>query len=108
MVETALNVASTLWTHFHAWHPGSQVVYTMVVISVLSAILITRMTGAAALIAIPASFVLLYYSAMVSNFAALSIPMVAVGAVEKALIFSVIGHFIGGMLVLGVFRVTDR
>ncbi len=108
MVETALNVASTLWTHFHAWHPGSQVVYTMVAISALSAILITRMTGAAALIAIPASFVILYYSAMVSNFAALSIPMVAIGTIEKAMIFSVIGHFIGGMLVLGFFRVADR
>jgi hypothetical protein len=107
MVETALTTASILWTNFHAWHPASQVTYTIFAVSVLSAILITRMMGATALISIPASFVILYYSAMVGNFAALSIPMIEVGAIEKALIFSVIGHFVGGVLVLSIFRVAE-
>ena len=108
MVETVLSVASTLWTNYHAWHPEDQVLYAITAISVLSAILITRMTGATALISIPASFVILYYSAMLCNFAALSIPMVEVGAFQKALIFAVIGHFIGGVLVLGLFKVAER
>ena len=108
MVETTVSVVTTLWTNFHNWHPGSLVLYTMLIISCLSAILITRMTGAIALIAIPASFVILYYSAMLCNYAAVSVPMVAVGEMQKALIFSVIGHFIGGLLILGIFRVAQR
>ncbi len=108
MVETTVSAVTTLWTNFHNWHPGSQVLYTMLIFSCMSAILITRMTGAVALIAIPASFVILYYAAMLSNFAALSIPMIAVGAMEKALIFSVLGHFVGGLLILGIFRVAER
>jgi hypothetical protein len=108
MFESAFSFASSLWTNFHAWHSVSQVNHAMIAISVLSALLITRITGSTGLITIPASFVILYVTAMVSNFGGSSIAMTEIGVFQKAVFFSVMGHFIGGIIILGIFKVADR
>lgn len=108
MFDSAFSVASSLWSNFHAWHFESQINQAMIAISVLSALLITRVTGSTGLITIPASFVILYVAAMMGNFGGSTIPMTEIGIFQKAVFFSVIGHFFGGLLVLGIFKVADR
>lgn len=108
MFESVFSVASSLWGNFHAWHPEGQINHAMIAISVLSALLITRITGSTGLITVPASFVILYVTAMLSNFGGSTFAMSEIGIFQKAVFFSVIGHFIGGLIVLGIFKVADR
>ena len=108
MVETAVSVASTLFGNFLAWHPAPQAVYIMIAMSALSAIIISRIVGSSPFVSVPLGFVVLYGAAMILNFAAVAIPMVEMNVLQKAMVFSVLGHFIGGIFVLGVFRLAER
>ena len=108
MFDTYFAMISTLWTNFHAWHPAYMVLYTIVGMSLVAAILLSRIIGKTSLITVPSSFVILFYSALLLNFGGLSIPMTETSEIQKAMIFSVLGHFMGGVMVLGIFKAASR
>ena len=108
MFDTLVDPVVKVWTSYNEWHPPLMMLYAIVGMSMASALVVWRVTGAMGLIAIPTGFVLLYYTAMVTNFAGMSFPLAGIGYFERALIFSTVGHFVGGVLLLGFFKVADR
>jgi hypothetical protein len=82
--------------------------YTMLVVGALSAWIITRFVVAPPLIAGPVSFIALTFAAMVSNFSGRSQVLMGISDMQKAVIFTVIGHTVAGILLLSIFRVAGK
>ena len=96
------------WNDFTAWNPPQLVLYTIWGFGILSAWVITRFVVAPPLFAGPISFIALTFAAMISNFAARSQVLMGTSELQKALMFTVVGHAIAGILLLATFRVGHR
>ncbi len=103
-----VDIALRYWNDFAAWNPPQTVLYTMWGFGVLSAWIITRFVASPPLFAGPISFIVLTFAAMLSNFAARSYVMMGANDLQKALLFTVIGHAIASVILLAVFRVGHR
>ncbi len=103
-----IDIALRYWHDFAVWNPPQMVLYTIWGFGVLSAWVITRFVAFPPLFAGPISFIVLTFAAMVSNFSARGYVMMGANDLQKALLFTVIGHAVAGVILLSVFRVGHR
>ncbi len=102
------DTAFHFWTDFISWNPPEMVMYTMLAVGALSAWIITRFVLAPPMFAGPISFIALTFAAMVSNFAGRSQAIMGISDVQKAILYTVIGHAIAGIILLATFRVGGK
>lgn len=107
-MENALDTFMRFWSDFSAWNPPHLTLNTIVAFGILSAWMMTRVVAAAPLFSGPVSFIILTVSAMLSNFAFREVGMMGTSEVQKALIFTVLGHAIAGILLLAIFKVGAK
>jgi hypothetical protein len=107
-MENALDTFVRFWSDFNAWNPPYLTLYTIISFGVLSAWFMTRIVSAAPLFAGPVSFVTLTIAAMLSNFSFREVSMMGTSEIQKALIFTLLGHAIAGVLLLAFFKVGAR
>jgi hypothetical protein len=103
-VDTALR----FWNDFSSWTPPTLVMYTMLGFGVLSSWVMTRFVAAAPLFAGPISFMVLTFAAMLCNFSFRGVPMMGTSDLQKALLFTTVGHAIAGLILLAVFKVGEK
>lgn len=96
-----------LWQGFTTWNPATEVNYAILSVSLLSALILQRFIGGLPFLTMPVSFVTLVLSARISNYLATGIDLAAVGDFQKAAAFSVVGHLVGGLLILAIFGVKE-
>lgn len=96
------------WTDFTSWNPPEMVMYTMLAIGALSAWIITRFVVAPPMIAGPTSFIALTFAAMISNFSGRGQVIMGISEVQKAILYTVIGHAVVGIVLLAIFRVGGK
>jgi hypothetical protein len=107
-MEHYFDITVRFWTEFSAWHPPLVVWYTLLGFGAMSAWTITRFVSAPPMIAGPASFAMLTYAAMITNFAARTQVMMGTSEFQKALFFTVLGHAAAALVLLAIFRVTHK
>jgi hypothetical protein len=107
-MEQYIDFAVRFYNDFISWSPPKLTLYTMVAFGVLSSWIMTRIVAAPPLFAGPICFVVLTSAAMLSNFTLHGIPMMGITDVQKALLFTLIGHAVAGVLLLAIFRVTEK
>jgi hypothetical protein len=96
------------WGDFTSWSPPDLVLYTILGFGVLSSWIMTRYVAAPPLFAGPISFMILTFSAMLSNFAARAHTMMGTSDLQKALMFTVLGHAVAGIILLCLFKVGEK
>jgi hypothetical protein len=107
-MEPYIEIAMRFWSEFSTWTPTSIVLYTMLGFGVLSAWIMTRVVAAAPLFAGPISFMILTFAAMVSNFAARSQVMMGTSELQKAIIFTALGHAVAGLILIVIFKTSAK
>jgi hypothetical protein len=107
-MEPYIDIAMRFWSEFSTWTPTSIVLYTMLGFGVLSAWIMTRVVAAAPLFAGPISFMILTFAAMVSNFAARSQVMMGTSELQKAIIFTALGHAVAGLILIVIFKTSAK
>jgi hypothetical protein len=107
-MEPYIDIAWRFWSEFSTWTPTSVVLYTIIGFGVLSSWIMTRFVDAAPLFAGPISFMILTVAAMVSNFSARSQVMMGTTDLQKAIIFTTVGHAIAGLVLLVVFKAGSK
>jgi hypothetical protein len=103
-----IEIAMRFWSEFTTWTPPQVVLYTILGFGVLSAWIMTRFAAAAPLFVGPVSFITLTFAAMVSNFAARGHTMMGTTDLQKALLFTTLGHAIAGVILLGLFKASKK
>jgi hypothetical protein len=103
-----IDIAFRYWSDFTVWNPPQIVLYTILGFGILSSWVITKFVASPPLFAGPISFIVLTFAAMLGNFAARGYVMMGANDLQKALLFTVIGHAIAGIVLLAVFRVGHR
>jgi hypothetical protein len=107
-MENSLDSFMRFWSDFSNWNPPHFTLYTIVFFGLLSAWLMTRVVAAAPLFSGPVSFIVLTVAAMLSNFTFREVGMMGTTEIQKALIFTVLGHAIAGVLLLALFKVGAK
>ncbi len=107
-MEQYIDIATRLWNEFSSWSPTSVVLYTMLGFGVLSAWIMTRIVAAAPLFAGPICFIVLTFAAMVSNFSVRDQAMMGTTELQKAIMFTAVGHAVAGLLLLIVFKASSK
>jgi hypothetical protein len=107
-MEYYTEIALRFWSEFTTWTPPQVVLYTILGFGVLSAWIMTRFAAAAPLFVGPISFIILTFAAMVSNFAARGQAMMGTTDLQKALLFTTVGHAVGGLILLALFKVSVK
>jgi hypothetical protein len=103
-----LDSALRFWNEFSSWSPPVLVMYTMLCFGFLSAWIMTRFVAAAPLFAGPISFIVLTFAAMVANFSFRAVPMMGTSDLQKALLFTTLGHAVAGLVLLALFKVGEK
>lgn len=103
-----LDTAMRFWNEFSSWTPPHVVLYTTLGFGVLSSWIITRFVAAAPLFAGPISFIALTFAAMISNFSFRAYGMMGTSELQKAVLFTTVGHVVAGLLLLAIFRVGAK
>jgi hypothetical protein len=104
-MQEYLDIAARFWTDFLSWNPPQLTLYSILGFGVLSSWIMTRFAAKPPLFVGPISFMTLSFAAMMSNFAGRSFVMMGTSEVQKALLFTVIGHSVAGIILLAIFRV---
>lgn len=107
-MENYLDLAFRFWNEFTSWSPPTIVLYTILGLGVLSAWIMTHFVEAPPMFAGPISFILLTFSAMVSNFALRGFVMMGITDLQKALILTTVGQAVAGFILLLVFRASEK
>jgi hypothetical protein len=107
-MEEYVDITLRFWADFSAWHPTLVVWYTMLGFGGMSAWTITRFISAPPLLAGPVSFLILTYAAMIANFASRSQIMMGTSEFEKTLCFTVLAHAFAALIILAIFRVSQK
>lgn len=107
-MEQYIDIAFRFWNEFSTWSPPQVVMYTILGFGVLSAWVMTRFVAAPPLFAGPISFIVLTFAAMVSNFSARGYVMMGTTDLQKALLFTTVGHAVAGLILLMIFRASEK
>lgn len=107
-MDTYLDSASRFFTDFMSWNPPNFTLYTVLGFGLLSSWIMTRVVAAAPLFAGPVSFIILSAFAIFSNFAFREVGLMGTSEIQKALVFTVLGHAVAGVLLLAVFKVGEK
>lgn len=103
-MENALDTFVRFWSDFSAWNPHYLTLYTIIFFGVLSTWIMTRIVAAAPLFAGPICFIILTVAAMLTNFSFREVGMMGTSEIQKALIFTLLGHAVAGVLLLAIFK----
>jgi hypothetical protein len=107
-MEHYLEIGLRFWNEFSSWSPPRTVLYTIVAFGILSSWIMTRFVSAAPLFAAPIVFIVLSFAAMVSNFVARTYVMMGTTDLQKALLFTCLGHALAGVVLLALFKVSEK
>ncbi len=107
-MEQYFEIATRFWNDFSSWTPTTIQLYTMVGFGVLSAWMMTRVVAAAPLFAGPISFMILTFAAMISNFSTRSYVMMGTTELQKAIVFTAVGHAVAGLILLVIFKASAK
>jgi hypothetical protein len=107
-MEQYLDIASRFWSDFSSWNPPALTMYSIVGFGVLSSWILNKFVAAPPLFSGPICFMILTFAAMISNFIARSYIMMGTSELQKALLFTVIGHAVAGLLLLAIFKVGEK
>jgi hypothetical protein len=103
-----INSAFRLWNDFTSWNAPVVVMNTILSFGILSAWIMTRFVAAPPLFAGPICFIALSFAAMFSNFMARGVGMMGVSDLQRALLFTVVGHAVAAILLLAIFKVGEK
>jgi hypothetical protein len=107
-MEQYLDLAFRFWNEFSSWSPPKVVLYTVLGFGLLTAWIMTHFVEAPPLFAGPISFIVLTFAAMVSNFALRGNVMMGITDLQKALIYTTLGHAVAGFILLILFRASEK
>jgi hypothetical protein len=107
-MEHYFDLATRFLGEFSRWSPPPLTMYTIFGFGILSSWIMTRIVAAAPLFAGPISFMILTFAAMFTNFVGRSVGMMGTSEIQKALIFTVLGHAVAGILLLAIFKVGEK
>lgn len=107
-MEQFINITFNFWRDFSSWNPPFVIMYTILGFGALSAWIMTRHVAMAPMFAGPVSFIALTFAAMVSNFAARGYIIMGTTDLQKALLFTTVGHAVAGIILLALFWVGQK
>jgi hypothetical protein len=103
-----LNTALKTWSEFQSWTPPTTMFYPMLALSLGCAFIVSMFTAAPRLFTVPIGFMILMFSATLSNFLARGLFISGITELQKTLLFSILGNSIACIVVLALFKVSDR
>jgi hypothetical protein len=107
-MEQYVDVALRYWSDFASWTPPRMAYYTILGFGVLSAAVISRISAAPPLFAGPISFIVLTFAAMVSNYVGRQFTIMGTTDLQKAILFTALGHAVAGILLLAILKVGEK
>ena len=107
MFLDVLGGAERFWGEFTSWTPPDLVMFAIVLLSIASAVLVTRMTSAPQLVSVPASFFVLMFFGILANFLGRPLLFEGVSEFQKALLLTAAGHCVAALVLLGFFKVGE-
>lgn len=103
-----LDVIMKGWRDFQDWSPITTTLYIMLALSLGCAVLVSVFTAASKLFTIPIGFMVLLFAANLSNFLVRGVFISGMTDVQKTIIFSIVGNCVAALLLLAVFKVSER
>ena len=103
-----LDMALKGWRDFQDWSPISTSLYIMLALSLGCAMLVSTFTAASKLFTIPIGFMVLLFASNLANFLARNYFISGISDIQKTIIFSVAGSSVAAILLLAVFKVSER
>ncbi len=107
-MEQYLDLALRFLNEFSTWSPPKLTLYTIVAFSAVSSWVLSRVVAAPPLFLVPVAFIILTISGMLSNFSSRGIALMGTGEIQRALIFTVIGHAVACVILLAVFKAGEK
>ena len=104
-MQDYFSIAARFWSDFTSWNLPDMTLYAILGFGIVSSWIMTRFAAAPPLFVGPISFMTLTFAAMIGNFMGRSVVMMGTSDVQKALVFTVIGHSIAGVMLLAILRV---
>jgi hypothetical protein len=105
-MQDYLDIFMRSWSDFSTWHPPMPVMMSIIVLGLMSSYMMTRFIAASALFVGPISFMILSFAAMACNFYGRGIALMGSSDMQKALMFTVIGHSIAAVALMFAFKVS--
>jgi hypothetical protein len=96
------------WLQLSQWQPTHMTIYAIIIVAILAAVLSSRVTGGLGFVTVPVGFVVMYLCAYVANFSAQPYVVPGVDEFQRAIMFSACGAFVGGILMLLIFKVKEQ
>jgi hypothetical protein len=96
------------WNDFTAWNPPQVVMFTMVGLGLLSAWMMSQRTAAPPMVFGPIAFIVLTFSAMLTNYAARGFVMVGTSEMQRTLLLTLLGHTVAAVLLLSFFKISEK
>jgi hypothetical protein len=102
-----LDSAARFWNDFSVWNPPELVTFIVFGFGILAAWILSRRIAAPPLFSGPISFMILVFAGLMSNFSSRGIAMMGTSDIQRVMVFTVIGHVIASIIILGLFRVSS-
>jgi hypothetical protein len=103
-----INAALTTWRDFQQWTPPTSLFYPMLALSLACAFIISMFTAAPRLFTVPIGFMILMFSATLSNFLARGLFLSGITELQKTMMFTILGNSIACIVILAFFKVSER
>lgn len=103
-----INTALTAWRDFQTWTPPTSMFYPMLALSLGCAFIISMFTAAPRLFSVPIGFMILMFSATLSNFLARGVFLSGITELQKTMMFTILGNCVACIIILAFFKVSER
>lgn len=95
------------WHAFSTWHPPKLLLHAVIAFSLASAWIVTHFTNGSKMFSMPISFFLLFFVAMVSNFAFRDFRLHDMQELQKIMVLTLAGHSLAVVALLYMFKVNE-
>jgi hypothetical protein len=102
-----LSTLFDLWDQLAMWQPHRMMVIAIVVVSLASALLTSRVIGGIGYVTVPIGFAIMYVFGYVTTFLTKDIHLPLLDDFQRGVMFSICGHIVGGLLMLMIFKVKE-
>ena len=106
-MDAGLNLFTDVWNAMSMWQIPLMTLYALLAVSCISTLLTSRLTGGISYVTLPTGFVIMYATGYIANFAGRTLHMPAIDDFQRGVIFSVIGHCVGGLFMLLLFKLKE-
>jgi hypothetical protein len=103
-----INTALATWNEFRSWSPPTNMYYPMLALSVGCAFIISVFVSAPRLFSVPIGFIFLMFASTFSNFLARDYFISGLTDFQKTIMFSIIGNCFAAIVVLAIFKVSEK